>query len=50
MIFVNSIQKGRALVIYLQTFLLDKLKDRGKDIIKFFSSILEIIVKTDWLD
>lgn len=41
MIFVNSIKKSRALKIYLQTFLPDKLKDRGKDIFKFFSSILE---------
>ncbi len=50
MIFVDSIEKGRALVIYLQTLLLDKLKDRDKDIIKSFSSILEVTIKTDWLE
>ncbi len=47
MIFVNSIEKGRALAIYLQTLLLDKLKDRGEDIIKSFSSILKATTKTN---
>ncbi len=47
MIFINSIEKDRALAIYLQTFLPDKLKNRGEDIIKSFSSILETITKTD---
>lgn len=41
MIFVDSVEKSKVLAIYLQILLLDKLKDRGKDIIKFFSSILE---------
>lgn len=36
MIFVNSIKKYRIMVLYLQTFLPDRLKNRGKDIIKFF--------------
>lgn len=47
MIFIDSVEKGRVLVIYLQIFLLDKLKDRGKDIIKSFSSILETVIKID---
>lgn len=50
MIFVNSIEKNRALVIYLWTFLLDKLKDRGEDIIKSLLSILKTITKSDWLE
>lgn len=50
MIFVHNIEKIRALIIYLQIFLPDKLKARDKDIIKFFSIILEIITKTDWLE
>lgn len=33
MIFVDSIEKSKILAIYLQTFLLDKLKDKGKDIL-----------------
>ena len=50
MIFVNSVGKSKALAIYLQTLSLDKLKNKGKDIIKSFLSILEIIIKTDWLE
>ncbi len=50
MIFVDSVEKDRALTIYLQTRLPDKLKDRGEDIIKSFSSILEATTKTDWLE
>lgn len=50
MIFVDSIKKGIALGIYLQTLLPDNLKDRGNDIIKSFSSILEAKTKTDWLE
>ena len=50
MIFVDNVEKHRALAIYLQSLLLDKLKNRGKDIIKSFSSILETITKTDWLE
>lgn len=49
-IFVDSIEKARFLAIYLQTFLLDKLKNRNKDIIKSFSLILETIIKTNWLE
>ena len=47
MIFVNSVDKGRTLTIYLQSFLLNKLKDRGEDIIKSFSSILKTTTKTN---
>lgn len=50
MIYVDSIEKSRALAIYLQTFLPDKLKNRGEDIIKSFSSILKVTIKTDWLE
>ena len=50
MIFVESIEKDTVLAIYLQTFLPDKLKNRGKDIIKSFSLILETTTKTDWLE
>ena len=50
MIFVDSVEKGRALAIYLQTFLPDKLKNKGKNIIKSFSLILETIIKTDWVE
>lgn len=49
-IFVDSIEKSKTLVIYLQTFLLDKLKDKGKDIIKSFALILKIITNINWLD
>ncbi len=49
MIFVDSVEKDRALAIYLQTLLPDKLKDKGENIIKSFSSILKTITKTDWL-
>ncbi len=48
MIFVDSIKKSRALAIYLRTLLSDKLKDKGKDIIKSFIVILEVTTKTDW--
>lgn len=47
MIFVDSIDKNRALTIYLQTLLSDKLKHKSKDIIKFFLSILETTIKID---
>ena len=50
MIFVDSVKKSRALAIYLQTLLLDKLKDRGEDIIKSYLTILEATTKTDWLE
>ncbi len=50
MIFVDSVEKSRALAIYLQTLLPDKLKDRGKDIIKSFLSILEATTKTNLLE
>lgn len=50
MIFVISIEKCKALEIYLQTLLPDKLKDRGEDTIKSFSSILEATSKTEWLE
>ncbi len=50
MIFIDSIEKNRALAIYLQTLLPNKLKNRGKDIIKSFSSILEVTTKIDWLE
>ncbi len=50
MIFIDSFEKSKALVIYLQTFLLDKLKDKGKHIIKSFSLILKIIININWLD
>ena len=49
-IFVDNVEKDRALAIYLQIFLSDKLKDRDEDIIKSFSLILEAILKTDWLE
>ena len=49
MIFVSSVEKNRALVIYLQTLLPDKLKNKGRNIIKSFLSILEATIKTDWL-
>ncbi len=47
--FVDNIEKGRVLAIFLQIFLLDKLKNRDEDIIKSFSLILEVITKTNWL-
>ncbi len=50
MIFIDSVEKSRALAIYLQTLLLHKLKNRGEDIIKSFPSILETTTKTDWLE
>ena len=37
------------MAIYLQIFLPDKLKNRGKDIIKSFLLILEVTTKTNWL-
>lgn len=49
-IFAYKIEKDRTSVIYLQTFLLNKLKNRGEDIIKSFLSILEIITRTNWLE
>lgn len=49
-IFVHSVEKGIALGIYLQTLLLDNLKDRRDNIIKSFSSVLKTKTKTDWLD
>lgn len=48
MIFIISIKKGKALTIYLQIFLLDKLKNRDKNIIKSFPLIYKIIIKNDW--
>lgn len=48
MIFIDSIEKGIALGIYLRAFLLDNLKDRGYDIIKFFSSIFKVKTKIIW--
>ncbi len=47
MIFVDSVEKNRAFTISLQTFLSDKPKNRVKDIIKSFSSILNGIIKID---
>ena len=49
MIFINSIDKDIALRKYLQTLLLDNLKDRGKKIILSFLSILKAKTKIDWL-
>ena len=50
MIFVNSVEKDIALGIYLQILLPETLKDRGNDIIKYFSSVLKTKTKTDWLE
>ncbi len=50
MIFIDSVEKGIALGIHLRAFLPDNLKDRGHDIIKSFSSVLEAKTKTDWLE
>lgn len=36
MIFIDSIEKDRALIIYLQTLLSGKLKNKGENIIKSF--------------
>lgn len=47
MIFIDSVEKGKAVAIYLQTLLPDKLKNRGENINKSFSSILEVTSKTD---
>ncbi len=49
MIFVDSVEKGIALGIHLRALLPDNLKDRGHDIIRSFSSVLEAKTKTDWL-
>lgn len=49
-IFIDNVEKSRTLLIYLQILLPDKLKNRGKDTIKSFLSILETISKTDWLE
>lgn len=46
-IFAYKIEKDRTSIIYLQTFLLNKLKNRSEDIIKSFLSILEIITRTN---
>lgn len=46
-IFVNSIEKNTVLKIYLQTFLLNNLKNRRNNIIKFFLLILIIKTKTN---
>lgn len=48
-IFVDSIEKNIALKKYLQSFLLNNLKDRDEKIIISFSSILEAKTKTDCL-
>ena len=50
MIFIDSIEKDRALIIYLQTLLSGKLKNKGENIIKSFLWILEATTKTDWLE
>ena len=47
MIFIDSIEKNRALIIYLQIFLQNNLKNKSKNIIKSFSLILEVTTKTD---
>ncbi len=47
MIFVDSVEKDIALEIHLRAFLPNNLKDRGHDIIKSFSSVLETKIKTD---
>lgn len=49
MIFVDSVKKDIALKIHLKTLLLDNLKDKGDDIIKSFSLVLEAKIKTNWL-
>lgn len=48
-IIINNIKKNRALAIYFQTFLPDKLKNRDKNIIKYFLLMLEVTIKTNWL-
>lgn len=47
MIFIDSVKKGITLGKYLQSFLLDNLKNRGKKIIISFLSMLETKTKTD---
>ena len=47
MIFVNSVEKGIALRIYLPIFLSENLKDKRDDIIQSFSSGLKAKTKTD---
>lgn len=47
MIFVDSIKKDIVLGIHLQTFLLENLENRGKDIIKSFLSVLKTKTKTN---
>lgn len=49
MIFDNSIEKSIALEIHLPTFLPNNLKNRGNDIIKSFSLVLEAKIKINWL-
>lgn len=49
-IFVDSIKIGRNLAIYIQSFLLNNLKDKGDNIIGSFLFILEVKTKTNWLE
>lgn len=50
MIFVDGMKKSIALGMYWQIFLLNNLKDRGNDVIKSFSFILEKKTKTNRLE
>lgn len=46
-IFIDSVERSKVLKIYSQIFLLDKLKNKGKDIIKSFLWIIKIIIKIE---